>query len=103
MLKAVSVNIEKSRSQTINNITRQLSEMQNQHDIDHADLQKEILRLQLLEGMDSKRLSISEVRYFYDKYKKFGGNSFVTGAVKDYIKELEEKDNERKRSGIDHR
>lgn len=52
------------------------------------DTQKEILRLQILEGIDSHRLSESEVRYFYDKYHKVGGNSFVTEKVNQYIKDL---------------
>ena len=54
------------------------------------DTQKEILRLQILEGMDTHRLSESELRYFYDKYHNVGGNSFVTAKVKQYLKDLEE-------------
>lgn len=55
----------------------------------YRDMQKEILRLQILEGIDVKRLSPSEVRYFYDKYKAFGGNSFVTEKVQKYLEEIE--------------
>lgn len=60
------------------------------------DTQKEILRLQILEGMDTHRLSESELRYFYDKYHKVGGNSFVTSKVNQYLKDLgeEHEDNE---------
>lgn len=60
------------------------------------DTQKEILRLQILEGMDTNRLSESELRYFYDKYHKVGGNSFVTAKVNQYLKDLgeEHEDNE---------
>lgn len=60
------------------------------------DTQKEILRLQILEGMDTHRLSESELRYFYDKYHKVGGNSFVTAKVNQYLKDLgeEHEDNE---------
>ena len=54
------------------------------------DTQKEILRLQILEGMDTHRLSESELRYFYDKYHKVGGNSFVTAKVDQYLKDLGE-------------
>lgn len=56
------------------------------------DLMKEILRLQLLEGIESKRLSSSEVHYFYDKYRTAGGNSFVSSAVHEYLKDLGEDD-----------
>ena len=58
----------------------------------HEDLMKEILRLQLLEGIESKRLSSSEVHYFYDKYRTAGGNSFVSSAVHEYLKDLGEDD-----------
>ena len=62
----------------------------------HEDLMKEILRLQLLEGIDSKRLSSSEVHYFYDKYRSVGGNSFVSSVVCHYLKDLGEDYNDDK-------
>ena len=57
------------------------------------DIEKEILRLQLLEGMNSNRLSPSEIAYFYDRYKALGGNSFVTARVQEYLREWNEKRN----------
>lgn len=60
----------------------------------NKDTQKEILRLQILEGMDANRLSESEVRYFYDKYHKVGGNSFVTAKVKKYLDDLHKESEE---------
>lgn len=57
------------------------------------DIEKEILRLQLLEGMNSNRLSPSEISYFYDRYKALGGNSFVTARVQEYLREWNEKRN----------
>lgn len=60
------------------------------------DIQKEVLRLQILEGIESKRLSESEVRFFHDKYREFGGNSFVTAKVHDYLDEIEERTDEHK-------
>lgn len=53
------------------------------------DVEKEILRLQLLEGMNSNRLSPSEIAYFYDRYKALGGNSFVTARVQQYLHDWE--------------
>lgn len=53
------------------------------------DIEKEILRLQLLEGMNSNRLSPSEIAYFYDRYKALGGNSFVTARVQQYLHDWE--------------
>lgn len=62
----------------------------------HDDLMKEILRLQLLEGIESKRLSSSEVHYFYDKYRSVGGNSFVSALVNEYLNDLGEDDSDDK-------
>lgn len=52
----------------------------------------EVLRLQILDGIDTKRLSESEVLYFYDKYKRFGGNSFVTSRVEHYLEQIRNED-----------
>ena len=51
-------------------------------------LEVEILRLQILDGIESKRLSYSEVLYFFDKYKALGGNSFVEDKVEKYVYDL---------------
>lgn len=55
------------------------------------DIEKEVLRIQILSGIDSHRLSRSELLYFFDKYKALGGNSFVEDRVKSYLKVLEDK------------
>lgn len=78
----------------ISGIDLKITEMQDHNTKAYYDLQKEILRLQLLEGMDAKRLSPSETQYFYDKYKAMGGNSFVTAKVEDYLIEYEEEHNQ---------
>lgn len=54
------------------------------------DTTVEVLRIQILEGIDTKRLSESEIHYFYDKYKGLGGNSFVTAKVAKYLEHMEE-------------
>ena len=56
-------------------------------------LEVEILRLQILDGIESKRLSYSEVLYFFDKYKALGGNSFVKDKVEQYVYELNKREN----------
>ena len=40
-----------------------------------------------------KRLSTSEVLYFFDKYKALGGNSFVEEKVGQYVYELNNRGN----------
>ena len=71
-------------------VKQQISEFKKESQDQYGDVQKEILRLQILEGIDAHRLSESEVRYFYDKYRAFGGNSFVTAKVHAYLESLEE-------------
>lgn len=56
------------------------------------NLETEILRLQILDGIESKRLSYSEVLYFFDKYKALGGNSFVEDKVQKYVYDLNNKE-----------
>ena len=56
-------------------------------------LEVEILRLQILDGIESKRLSYSEVLYFFDKYKALGGNSFVEDKVEKYVYDLNKRGN----------
>lgn len=48
-------------------------------------VEREVLRLQMLDGMHANRLSYSELLYFYDRYKLIGGNSFIDGKVKEYL------------------
>lgn len=67
-----------------------LKEVRNENIKTNKDTQKEILRLQILDGIEAHRLSASEVQYFYDKYHRVGGNSFVTEKVHKYLRDLEE-------------
>ena len=83
---ATAMQLDKKFKDLSSSITA-INELQQQN---YRDIQKEVLRLQLLEGMDSKRLSESEVRQFYDKYHEMGGNSFVTSKVQEYVHDLEE-------------
>lgn len=80
--------LEKQQNEMILAIDKRLSELETTNKESHSDLEREILRLQILNGIDSERLSVSEVLYFYDKYKKAGGNSFVEDKVEAYIKYL---------------
>ena len=50
-------------------------------------IQRDILRLQIITGINSGRLSMGEVTMLYDKYKANGGNSYITRIVDDYLEE----------------
>ena len=77
----------------IKKLDGQQNEIINKLDKRMDSLEVEILRLQILDGIDSKRLSYSEVLYFFDKYKALGGNSFVEDKVKKYVYELNNRGN----------
>ena len=50
-------------------------------------IQRDMLRLQIITGINSGRLSMGEVTMLYDKYKANGGNSYITRVVDDYLEE----------------
>ena len=71
---------------TIEAINAKLNSLEKNQKESIETLQKDVLRLQILDGIDSKRLSTSEVLFFFDRYKALGGNSFVEERVKQYVK-----------------
>lgn len=50
-----------------------------------VDLRVDVIRMQILQGIQSESFSKSELTYFYDKYTKLGGNSFVSVKVQAYL------------------
>ena len=56
---------------------------------DMKDMKVEILRVQILTGIDTHRFSRGEILYFFDKYKALGGNSFVEDKCHSYLEQLE--------------
>ena len=85
-VKLMNKKLDANQDATIEAINAKLNSLEkNQKDSIEA-LQKEILRLQILDGIDSNRLSTSEVLFFFDRYKALGGNSFVEERVKQYVK-----------------
>lgn len=50
-------------------------------------IQRDMLRLQIITGINSGRLSMAEVTTLYDLYKANGGNSYITRVVDDYLEE----------------
>lgn len=79
-------------AQDITEVKGDVSKLRENAENEHQDMKTEILRVQILTGIDSKRLSASELSYFFDKYKKLGGNSFVEEKCKAYLEELEKGD-----------
>ena len=50
-------------------------------------IQRDMLRLQIITGINSGRLSPGEVTTLYDQYKDKGGNSYISRVVDDYLEE----------------
>lgn len=78
----------------IESIDKRLKAVEERTVEQHRDLGKEILRLQILNGIDSNRFSRSEILYFFDKYKSYGGNSFVEDKVHEHLMTLDKEDDD---------
>ena len=50
-------------------------------------IQRDMLRLQIITGINSGRLSAGEITTLYDQYKDKGGNSYISRMVNDYLEE----------------
>ena len=85
-VKLVNKKLDVTQDATIEAINTKLSMLEKNQKESIEALQKDVLRLQILYGIDSNRLSVSEVLFFFDRYKALGGNSFVEERVKQYVK-----------------
>ena len=85
-VKLMNKKLDANQDVTIEAINTKLSTLEKNQKESIETLQKDVLRLQILDGIDSNRLSTSEVLFFFDRYKALGGNSFVDERVKQYVK-----------------
>ena len=85
-VKLMNKKLDANQNATIEAINTKLNSLEKNQKESIETLQKDVLRLQILDGIDSKRLSTSEVLFFFDRYKALGGNSFVDERVKQYVK-----------------
>lgn len=92
MYKYLKKRFKVMHDESTNLLVEKLKEIDEKTDARLDSVEKEVLRLQLLEGMNSYRLSPSEVSFFYDRYTALGGNSFVSGRVKEYLEEYPKRD-----------
>ena len=85
--------LDSQQNDLIAKLDKRLNSLESSTKSANESLEREILRLQILDVMDAKRLSTSEVLYFFDKYKALGGNSFVEDKVGQYVYELNNRGN----------
>ena len=85
-VKLINKKLDSNQIETLSALSLKLDKLESSHKESMETLQKDVLRLQILDGIESNRLSASEVLFFFDRYKDLGGNSFVEDRVKKYVK-----------------
>ena len=85
-VKLMNKKLDAIQDATIEAINTKLNTLEKNQKESIEALQKDVLRIQILYGIDSNQLSVSEVLFFFDRYKALGGNSFVEERVKQYVK-----------------
>ena len=84
--------LEKKQNEEIDGIKNAISALTlSFQEMQHTQ-ERDFLRLQIVTGIQSERLSIAEVLALYDSYTQKGGNSYITRVVNDYIEEKRHKE-----------
>ena len=79
--------LEAKQNEDLANMKTDIKELSDNVNDSMRTIQRDMLRLQIITGINSGRLSMSEVTMLYDKYKDNGGNSYITRVVNDYLEE----------------
>lgn len=85
-VKLMNKKLDANHDATVSALSLKLDNLEISYKESMETLQKDLLRMQILYGIDSNQLSVSEVLFFFDRYKALGGNSFVEERVKQYVK-----------------
>ena len=84
--------LEKKQNEEIDGIKNAISALTLSFQEMQKTQERDFLRLQIVTGIQSERLSIAEVLALYDSYTQKGGNSYITRVVNDYIEEKRHKE-----------
>ena len=79
--------LEAKQNEDLVNMKTDIKDLSDNVNDSMMTIQRDMLRLQIITGINSGRLSISEVTMLYDKYKDNGGNSYIARVVDDYLEE----------------
>ena len=79
--------LEAKQNDDLVNMKTDIKELSDNVNDSMMTIQQDMLRLQIITGINSGRLSMGEVTMLYDKYKDNGGNSYITRIVDDYLEE----------------
>lgn len=85
--------LEKKQNQEIDGIKNAITALTLSFQEMQQTQERDFLRLQIVTGIQSERLSTAEVLALYDTYTQKGGNSYITRVVNDYIEEQRRKEN----------
>ena len=79
--------LEAKQNEDLVNMKSDIKDLSNNVNDSMLMIQRDMLRLQIITGINSGRLSAGEVTMLYDQYKDKGGNSYISRIVNDYLEE----------------
>lgn len=79
--------LEAKQNEDLANMKSDIKDLSNDVNDSMITIQRDMLRLQIITGINSGRLSAGEVTLLYDQYKDKGGNSYISRIVDDYLEE----------------
>ena len=79
--------LESKQNEDLVNMKSDIKDLSDNVNDSIMTIQRDMLRLQIITGINSGRLSIGEVTMLYDIYKAKGGNSYISRVVNDYLEE----------------
>ena len=80
--------LEAKQNKDLATMKSDIKDLSNNVDNSMLMIQRDMLRLQIITGINSGRLSAGEVTMLYDQYKDKGGNSYISRIVDDYLEEI---------------
>ena len=79
--------LEAKQNEDLANMKSDIKDLSNNVNDSMITIERDMLRLQIITGINSGRLSPGEVTMLYDQYKDKGGNSYISRIVNDYLEE----------------
>ena len=79
--------LEAKQNEDLVNMKSDIKDLSDNVNDSMMTIQRDMLRLQIITGINSGRLSVGEVTMLYDIYKAKGGNSYISRVVNDYLEE----------------
>ena len=79
--------LEAKQNEDLANMKSDIKDLSDNVNDSMLTIQRDMLRLQIITGINSGRLSAGEVTLLYDQYKDKGGNSYISRIVDDYLEE----------------